>query len=63
MDPAPIRITAQTTLLEAMALMREHAATALPVVQDDRLVGLVTERDLLAAAEQMLRSRADGGGG
>jgi len=62
MDPAPVCVSPQTTLLEAIALLRTHSATALPVVQDRRLVGLVTERDLLLAAERVMRAGAEGGG-
>ena len=35
---------------EAIRLMRERGVSSLPVTEDDRLVGLVTERDFLALA-------------
>lgn len=42
------------TLVEAAGLMRELDVGALPVCDDDRLVGIVTDRDIV------LRSTADG---
>ena len=39
---------------DALALLREHDVTALAVVENDRLVGLMTERDFLALTERML---------
>lgn len=45
----------RTGLLEAMALLRLHGVSALPVVDAGTLVGLVTERDLLRGAEGLLR--------
>jgi len=38
-----------TTLADALSLTREHRIRHLPIVEDDRLVGLVTERDLRLA--------------
>jgi acetoin utilization protein AcuB len=46
MTPNPITITRQTTLVEALQLMRENRIRRLPVVQGDQLVGIVTDRDL-----------------
>jgi acetoin utilization protein AcuB len=39
-------ITRQTTVLTAQRLLREHDLTALPVVENGRLLGLVHERNL-----------------
>jgi acetoin utilization protein AcuB len=38
-----------TTIAEALALTRKHRIRHLPIVADDRLVGLVTDRDLRLA--------------
>ena len=55
MQRQPITVTPQTTLLEAIATMRRHDVSCLPVVRDDaRLCGVVTERDLLHAAADLL---------
>ena len=44
----------ETSVPEAMRLMRQHCIGSLPVVQDGRLVGLVSERSLLALADQVI---------
>ncbi|MGF1612219.1 MAG: CBS domain-containing protein [Kiloniellales bacterium] len=43
-----------TTVNEASRLMRDHDIGALPIGEDDRLVGMVTDRDIV------LRAVADG---
>ena len=37
-----------------MSMMREHRIAALPVVKDDRLLGIITERDLMNMTSQLL---------
>ena len=48
-----------TTTLEAIDLMREHRISCLPIVKEDRLIGIVTEHDFMRIAgtllEEMLR--------
>jgi CBS domain-containing protein len=46
MTPHPITITPQTTLPEAKELMLEYHLRRLPVVDKDKLVGMVTWRDI-----------------
>jgi acetoin utilization protein AcuB len=41
-----VTATPATTLFEALALMHERRIRHLPVLADDRLVGIVTDRDL-----------------
>lgn len=43
----PITVVPDLPVKEAAKLMVEHKIGALPVVRDDRLVGLVTEGDLI----------------
>ena len=43
-----------TSTLEAMALMRQHRVACLPVVEEDRLVGMLTERDFMKVSGQLL---------
>lgn len=43
-----------TPTLDAMALMREHRVACLPVVEDGRLVGMLTERDFIKVSSQLL---------
>lgn len=47
MTPNPITVTPQTTVATALQLMRDNKIRRLPVVQGARLVGIVTDRDLL----------------
>jgi adenylylsulfate kinase len=46
MDDPEITIKPDTEVREAARLMLEHKLTALPVVTDNRLVGVITESDL-----------------
>jgi CBS domain-containing protein len=54
MRATPITVAPETTTLDAMRTMREHGVGCLPVVVGDRLVGIVTERDLLFVAAKLL---------
>lgn len=49
MTPEPVTITPSTTLPEAHRLMMEHSIRRLPVVQNGRLVGIVTLGDVRGA--------------
>lgn len=50
----PVTAAPGMLTLRAMQLMREHRISALPVVEADRLVGIVTERDLMRVATRLL---------
>jgi len=54
MNPAPVTITSEMTTLEALRLMRGKRLGCLPVVQDGKLVGLVTESDILDVSSRLL---------
>jgi acetoin utilization protein AcuB len=47
MTPAPHTIAPQQTLADAHALMRDHRIRHLPVLRDGRVVGIVSQRDLM----------------
>jgi CBS domain-containing protein len=47
-------------LVDALARMLERRVRRLPVVENDRLVGILTERDLMAAMLSLLRSARTG---
>jgi CBS domain-containing protein len=49
MTPNPITITLQTTLPEARQLMEKHYIRRLPVINNGKLVGIVTRGDLREA--------------
>ena len=49
-------VTPETSSLEAIALMREHKIACLPVCDDGVLVGILTERDFMRIAGQLLEA-------
>ncbi len=50
MSRHPITINPDTSLHSALKIMREEKVRRLPVVKDNRMVGIVLERDLLYAS-------------
>jgi CBS domain-containing protein len=56
MRPDPITVTPSTSTLEVIKLMREHKVGALPVLDDGKLVGMVTEHDLIELSRQLLEN-------
>ena len=46
MTPDPITIGPDDTIAEAARLMIEHKVGGLPVVENGRLLGIITETDL-----------------
>jgi CBS domain-containing protein len=54
MKADPVTVPPSTSALEAMRLMKKHRVGCLPVVEEDRLVGIVTERDLIGVAAGLL---------
>jgi CBS domain-containing protein len=50
----PVTVTPSTPTLEAIELMRRHKIGSLPVVEEgNRLVGIITERDLIRVAAML----------
>ncbi len=56
MTPDPVTVRPDTHTVEAIRLMREHKLACLPVVEDGKLVGLVTEHDLIVVSSHLLES-------
>ena len=54
MVQAPISVTAETSVEEAARLVHEHRIGGLPVLEGDKLVGVLTVNDLLSAFIIML---------
>lgn len=54
MEPEPHTVEPGTKTLEAMRLMRDKKVSCLPVVSEGKLVGIVTERDLIEASMHLL---------
>jgi CBS domain-containing protein len=47
----------ETPTIEALRLMRRLRVGCLPVVQDERLIGIVTEEDFMEIASKMLEQQ------
>ncbi|GAB1470791.1 CBS domain-containing protein [Chloroflexota bacterium] len=60
MTPDMINVTMETTVEQCMALMRQYKIRHLPVVENDRLVGLVSMRDVMLAALAIKESEIRG---
>ena len=54
MKPDPITVTPETTTIQALDIMRASKLGCLPVVQDGKLVGLVTESDFIDVSARLL---------
>jgi CBS domain-containing protein len=50
-------ITVDTETVEAIRLMRRYRIGCLPVIQDDRLVGIITEEDFMTIASNLLEEK------
>ena len=57
MDKDPMTVTPETPTLDAIDIMRDHGVSCLPVVNDGKLVGLVSEADFVSIAYQLLRNK------
>ncbi len=52
----PVTVTPQTPVIEAAQLMRNRKIGGLPVLDEGRLVGIVTETDMLDALIELLNN-------
>ena len=59
MNREPVTVRPDTPTTEAIRLMREKKLACLPVTQQGRLVGIVTEHDLIVVASRLLESYLD----
>lgn len=57
MERDPVKVGPETATLEAIDLMRHHKVSCLPVVSDGKLVGIVSERDFLVVAYELLQEK------
>ena len=60
MTPSPITVEPSTPLEQAALLMRTHKFGSLLVVQDDELVGIITETNMFDAFLEVLGARKKG---
>ncbi len=49
-----VTVGPDTSTLDAIETMRRHRVSCLPVVQDERLIGIITEHDFMRIAGQLL---------
>jgi len=59
MERHPVTVTPATPIREALRLMTEQNLTGLPVLENDKLVGIVTERDYLRVVRSLLATNSD----
>ncbi len=57
MESNPITVSPDTPTLDAITLMRDNRVSCLPVEKDGKLVGLVSERDFMPIAYELLEER------
>lgn len=55
----PVTVAPDTSVIEAVRLMREKGVAALPVISNGKLVGLVSERDFLVVAAKLFEEQLD----
>jgi len=57
MERNPLTVSPETTTREAIDLMRMHRVSCLPVIKNEKLVGLVSETDFMPIAYQLLEEK------
>ncbi len=57
MRRSPLTVAPETPIVEAIDTMVKHGESALPVIREGRLVGIVSERDLLRITREILLER------
>ena len=50
----PLTVSSDLRTVDAINLMRDKQVACLPVVDDGKLVGMITERDLIVVSAQLL---------
>ena len=56
MNRRPVTVNSDATTVEAIRVMRKAEVACLPVVDDGKLLGLITEHDLLIVSSHLLES-------
>ena len=54
----PICIDPEATIQDAMKLMKEHKVDCLPVVQNNELIGMITEKDFIGISHRLIKRTA-----
>ena len=56
MNADPLTVSPETSTVEVIRLMREKQHACLPVTRDGKLVGIVTEHDLIVVSSHLLET-------
>ena len=56
MNTEPITVPPETSTVDAIRMMREQRLACLPVTKNGKLVGIVTEHDLIVVSSRLLES-------
>jgi CBS domain-containing protein len=59
MNREPLTVHPDTSTVEAIRLMRDNDLACLPVTREGKLVGIVTEHDLIIVASRLLESQLE----
>ena len=59
MTPSPVTVTEDTSLAEIVELMERHHVKRLPVMRDEKVVGIVSRANLLQAVASLAREVPD----
>lgn len=54
MNPKPTTVSPETSMFDAINLLRTKEVDCLPVVKENRLIGIVTEHDFVHIAARLL---------
>jgi CBS domain-containing protein len=54
MTPDPVTVAPETETIDAIELMRRRRVGCLPVVENGRLVGIVTAQDFLRLSAELI---------
>jgi len=57
MNRSPVTVHPDTPTVDAIRMMREQKLSCLPVTRENKLVGIVTEHDLIVVASRVLESK------
>ncbi len=56
MNRDPVTVSPETSTVEVIRLMREKHYACLPVTKNSKLVGIVTEHDLIVVSSRLLEN-------
>jgi CBS domain-containing protein len=56
MNRKPVTVHPDTRTVDAIRIMREQKLACLPVTRDNKLIGIVTEHDLIVVASRLLET-------